>query len=213
LLGVLILAGLYITLFLYSRGAYISILVGLLTISILEKKIFIVPLIVLIMFWQALLPRTVVERINQTQTEEGVLDSSSQRRLELWKESIDLFKNNVFTGVGFNVVAYLGLAGGFQDTHNIYLKVLAEQGIIGMVIFLIFFWLALRSGWCLYRTADDMFLKGLGLGFVACVISTMTSNMFGDRWTYLQLGVYFWVFLALVVKGNMLVMQEASQQQ
>jgi O-antigen ligase len=87
-------------------------------------------------------------------------------------------------------------------------KILAEQGTIGMFIFLLMFLLALRSGWRLYRDTEDPFLKGLGLGFFTCVIATMTTNVFGDRWTYVQLGAYYWVFLALVVRSNIMIKEE-----
>ena len=55
------------------------------------------------------------------------------------------------------------------------------------------------------ETTKDNFFKGLGLGFSACVLAVMVSNFFGDRWSFLQLGSYFWVFLALVVRGNLIV--------
>ena len=207
--GSLIILNLYCTLFLYSRGAYLAVAVGLLALSLMKKKIiFIIPLLFLLMFWQTILPARVIERINQTQTEEGILDISSQHRLELWEESMDLFKEKPIMGVGFAVIPFLGLTGGLHDTHNIYIKILAEQGIIGLIIFLFLFWLALKSGWQLYKTADDTFLKGLGLGFAACVIATMAANFFGDRWTYLQLGAYYWVFLGLVARGNLIVQEQ-----
>jgi putative inorganic carbon (hco3(-)) transporter len=89
-----------------------------------------------------------------------------------------------------------------------FLKILVEQGVIGMFIFLSMFLIALKCGWRLYRDTEDPFFKGLGLGFIACVIATMTTNVFGDRWTYVQLGAYYWVFLALVVRSNIIIKEE-----
>jgi len=209
LFTIVIILNMYCVLFLYSRGAYIAILAGLIFISFVKNKKLIIPLVFLLFFWQVFLPPTVVERINQTRTEEGTLDASSEHRIKMWQESIELFKENPIIGAGFNIFPYLGYELG--DTHNIFVKILAEQGIIGMVIFLLLLWLALKSGWQLYKKADDAFLKGLGLGFTACVIATMVTNIFGDRWTYLQLGAYFWVFLGLVARGNIIVQQQQLQ--
>jgi len=208
-LAIAIMLNIYCVLFLYSRGAYVAILSGLIFISFFKNKIFLVPLILFLFFWQAILPTKVVERINQTKTEEGTLDPSSQYRLEMWKECFGLLKNNSIMGIGFNTVPYLGLTLG--DTHNIYVKVLTEQGIIGMAIFLILLFTALKIGWRLYKSAKDRFLKGLGLGFAACVIATMVVNFFGDRFTYLQLGAYFWVFLGLTVRGNIISQEELGK--
>ncbi|MDD5259285.1 MAG: O-antigen ligase family protein [bacterium] len=204
----IILLGVYIVLFLYSRGAYVALLTGTMAIVLIRKKILIIPLFLLLLSWQSILPPLVVERINQTSTSSGSLDDSSEKRLAVWKESIKLFGKNPVTGVGFNVFPYLGYELG--DTHNMFLKILVEQGIFGMFIFLFMFLLALKSGWRLYKNTEDSFLKGLGLGFIACVIATMTTNVFGDRWTYVQLGAYYWVFLALVVRGNIIIEEEPS---
>ncbi len=207
--GILIWVGIYIVLSLYSRGAYLALFAGFLVISLLRKRIFLIPLILLLIFWQTILPPKVVARINQTKTEEGTLDSSSTRRIDVWKSSIELVKDNPVTGIGFNVFQYLP---GYElgDTHNIFIKILLEQGVIGFFIFLILFWLVFIRGWHLYRKSNDTFLKGLGLGFIACLAATIVANFFGDRWTYPQIGAYFWVFLALVERGNLLVLEQAS---
>ena len=98
-----------------------------------------------------------------------------------------------------------GLSGEFKDTHNIYMKILAEQGIVGIFIILLLFGLAFKSSYYLYKNAHDAFLKGLGLGFIACLAATMLTNTFGDRWTFLQIGSFFWVILALVERGKIIV--------
>ncbi|MHB9154961.1 MAG: O-antigen ligase family protein, partial [Endomicrobiales bacterium] len=198
-------AGLFITLFLYSRGAYIALLAGLLAISLIKKRILILPLLAVLFTWEAVLPATVVDRIKETQTAQGQLDTSSQHRLDLWKESLKLFASSPLTGIGFDVIYQQGLIGTFKDTHNIYVKVLAEQGIMGIVLFMLLLLSALKSGFQLYVSDTDTFLKGLGLGFTSSVIATMTANVFGDRWTFLQVSAYFWVCLALVVRGLLLV--------
>ncbi len=208
LLGILVVVGCYIVLFLYSRGAYAGLLMGLITMSFLRKRIFILPLILFLVFWQSILPITVVERINQTTVEGVGFDTSTEHRLMLWEESFDMFKENPIFGVGFFVVPVRTLGGGFTDTHNIYMKILAEQGLIGIFILASILCKALKNGWILYIKAQNNFLKGLGLGFIACVIATIVTNFFGDRWTYLQVGAFFWVLLGLVVRGNLIVQQE-----
>lgn len=210
--AIIVVIGTYIVLFLYSRGSYAGILTGIILIAFVRKKLLLVPIILLIIFWQSILPIKVIERIQQTKgSETGTLDDSSQKRLDIWEKSIQLFKENPIMGVGYIVFPYLGYELG--DTHNMYMKVLAEQGIIGMIIFLMLFWLALKSAWRLYKDSSDDLLKGLGLGFLGCIVATMTTNIFGDRWTYLQLAAYFWVFLALVVRGNIITKEQIAKEQ
>lgn len=204
--GIVILLNTYCLLFLFSRGAYIATLGGLIIISLFKSKKLLLPLILLLFLWQTILPATVVERINQTKTEDGTLESSAETRVELWQQSMETFEKEPLFGVGFSIFPYMGFLK--DDPHNIYVKTLLEQGIIGMMILLILFWLAFKNGWRLYKMADDNFLKGLGLGFTACVAATMISNIFGERWSYVQLGAYYWVFLGLVARGNIIVQEE-----
>lgn len=59
-------------------------------------------------------------------------------------------------------------------------------------------------GWKLYIKGEDGLAKGLGLGFVMCILVTLVNNLFGDRWTYWEISAYFWVFAGLVVRLNLM---------
>lgn len=207
IMGILILQNLYCNLFLFSRGAYLAMLAGFLLIGILRNRIIIIPIILLLFFWQAVLPQRVIERIEFTE-HEGQLDESAQKRLVLWQESVESFKQSPLIGIGFNVFSHLGLK---RDTHNLYLRTLAEQGIVGLVFLLSIMLLAFKRGLRLYRKTNDTFLKGLGLGFAACVVAVMVGNFFGDRWTPLPLAAYFWVFLGMVERGNIITAYELAE--
>jgi O-antigen ligase len=202
---------LFITLFLYSRGAYLAIIAVTLTIAIAKKRILILPLLVVLLTWESVLPQNVIDRIKETKTEEGTLDSSSQHRLDLWKESINLFMSNPVTGVGFDVIYQRGLIGTFKDTHNVFMKFLAEQGVVGIILLLLLFALSFKAGVMLFRTAQDTFLQGVGLGFATCVVGAFVTNLFGDRWTFMQVSSYYWVFLGLTARGLLITETEEDE--
>lgn len=197
---ILTLQNLYCVVFLFSRGAYLATLAGFFLISILRKKILLIPIILLLIFWQSILPQSVIERIMYTE-QEGQLDLSAQSRFGLWQESIEFFKLDPLTGIGFNALQHMQSG---KDTHNIYLRTLAEQGAIGLLFLLIIIVLAFFKGLKLYKRSADRFLKGLGLGFLCCVVAVAAGNFFGDRWTHLPLAAYFWVFLGMVERGILL---------
>ena len=199
----LILQNVYIILFLFSRGAYAALLAGAVFFSFLRKKWLLIPIFLAVVSWQTILPERVVERVQQTTTEYGQLDPSSAKRLIMWEQSIELFKQSPLFGVGFNIFPYVGFELG--DTHNIFIKFLAEQGVIGLSLLLMLLVMAFRSGFRLYRRAKDPFLKGLGFGFSCCAIACVVANMFGDRWTHTPVGAWFWVFLGMVEVGNLIV--------
>ena len=197
----------YTIVFLFSRGSYLATYLVLALTGVLRKNLLIIILVItLFISWHTVLSSSVVERITMTTNENNELDNSAEMRLEVWKSSMELFNSNRLGGVGFNTFPYLGLPLG--DPHNLYVKILVEQGIVGFVIFLMIILTALFYGWKLYRRARDDLFKGLGFGFFLCTISLLISNFFGDRWTYLPLGAYYWAFMALVVRANIITQKE-----
>ncbi|MCK5580791.1 MAG: O-antigen ligase family protein [Candidatus Omnitrophica bacterium] len=199
LLG-LIWVNLFCITFLFSRAAYISLAVGMFFLFAVKKRILLVPLVLVAIFWQVALPDKVIERINMTTNEYGELDASAEHRLIAWQQAMDLFYESPVTGVGYGVFSQMGFRLG--DTHNIYMKILAEQGLVGIFIFLLLVFAFFSQGIKLYLHGDDELSKGLGLGFAICIIVLMVNNIFGDRWTYMEVSSNLWVFAALVARLN-----------
>jgi O-antigen ligase len=195
----------YPILFLYSRGAYAATLAGLIFIGIIKKRIILILLLILIVSWQSILPTSVVERVEMTKSD-GKIDASVTSRFELWGEALSHIKINPVTGLGFGSTKLLGFKTGEthnrRDIHNGYIEILVEQGIIGLIVFMMIFIEGLKRGWELYKESDDSFLRGLGLGLVGMIIVILISNLFGDRWSYLNVMGYFWITLGLVVKAK-----------
>lgn len=204
---------LYCLVYTFSRGAYLAFIGAFLFITLARKNLKALAIIlVFLIFWTAFVPQSVVERIEMTETEEG-FEGSTRGRIGRWEHGINLFIKNPI-GYGFDTVKYLGFRGHTGhlstrgDPHNRYIEYLVEMGIPGIVIFLYLFYLAFKSGWNLYINANDEFSRGLGLGFTATVIACMIANFFGDRWTYVMISGFYWVFWALVVRGNIIIQKE-----
>jgi len=194
--------GLYPLFFSYSRGAYVAAIGVLVFFGLIKKRSLLILALVLFLSWQTLLPATVVERIEMTKTEEGELEGSAGVRLDLWSHAMDLFKKNPTLGVGWGGFRFTVPEGfKFRDAHNLYMKTLSEQGIIGLILLLVIFSMALKSGQRLFKTALTPFQKGLGFGFLGCTVAFIITNMFGDRWSYFVLGDYFWILWGLVDRG------------
>lgn len=184
----------------YSRGAYAAALGVLLFFGLIKKRSLLILVFCIYLAWQTILPASVVDRISMTRSESGELEDSAAMRLEIWNYAIDLYKANRIFGVGFGgySLSVLDKTGHPRDSHSIYLKTLSEQGIVGLALLLLVFCMAFYSGWKLFKMAKAPFQKGLGLGFLGCIVALMITNMFGDRWSYYVLATYFWVFWGLV---------------
>lgn len=204
--------GLYCLLYSFSRGAYAAFLVSLVFLGLFRERKLLLGALVLLIAWQVFLPMAVQERITMTYQQGEGLDSSAQERVSLWQDALSLVSRDPVFGIGFDTYEFLHRVGIYEDTHNYYLKVMVETGIVGLLIFL---WLLLKSfrlGFRLYREAEDPFLKSLGLGFACMIVCTAIANLFGDRWMYLQVNGFLWVLLACVMRALQLQGQESEEQ-
>lgn len=199
-----IIFGLHPLFFAFSRGAYLGAFAAIFFYGLIARRNLLVGLAVFLIFWNVLLPDSVVDRISMTQTSSGQLEGSAAHRLDLWDHAISLFQENPIFGVGFGGFGFTVEKGELTDTHNFYLKTLSEQGMIGITFLLLLLLKALHSGWHLYQTGNSDFHRGLGLGLIGCIIAVIVTNMFGDRWSYFVLGGYFWIFWGLVDRATII---------
>jgi putative inorganic carbon (HCO3(-)) transporter len=196
--------------FSYSRGAYVAALAVIVIYGLIKKHTLIALVAALLFTWQAVLPPTVVERIEMTETPSGRLESSAEERLQLWEHAKGLFVENPIFGIGFNGFGFTVPPGSLTDTHNFYMKTASEQGLIGLFLLALVLLRTYASGWRLYRNGRSAFHQALGLGFIGCVTSLVVSNLFGDRFSYFALGSYFWLLWGMVDRAIALSLQPAA---
>jgi putative inorganic carbon (HCO3(-)) transporter len=203
----------YCLMFTFSRGAYAGILVAVTFLAIVQKRKLLLILIPFLLTWQAIVPQSVQERVLMTyDPSEHQLESSAAERVNIWEDAANLIHENPIVGTGFNTYAYMHRVGPYSDTHNYFLKVLVETGAVGLLLFLWLLSKMWRCGWTLFRNAVDPFLKSIGLGFAAAIMAEIVTNLFGDRWMYIQINGFLWTLLACMVKGMELTQESAQQQ-
>ena len=92
---------LFATMYTFSRGAYLAILVSVLVLGILKDRKLLVIMGVFLLTWQTIVPTPVRERVTMTKDDNGRLEASAQERVDLWKESWDLIVQSPIVGHGF----------------------------------------------------------------------------------------------------------------
>ena len=184
-----------------SRGGYVALAAGCLFVGIVKLRKLLLGMLLFAAIWTSVVPQAVVTRVNMTYDESGSLEHSAEVRVTLWEDAAQLINANLLLGTGYNTYRYMKRVGDYEDTHNIYLKILAETGLAGLLLFL---WLLSKTFWrgcSLFRRSPDPFASGLGLGLAGWVVCATVANVFGDRWNYFQIQGYFWVVAALVARS------------
>ena len=178
----------------------------------MKQRWVLLALVVFLISWQSLVPTSVQERILMTyDKQDQQLDTSAQDRVTIWNDAMVLFHENPAIGAGFDTYQWLHRVSIYTDTHNYFLKVLVETGVLGLMFFLFLLGTITRLGVKLYRTAKDPFLKSLGLGFSLLMVCVFVVNFFGDRWLYIEVNGFLWVMLACVVRGQMIEDQRQQE--
>jgi O-antigen ligase len=149
--------------------------------------------------WQVIVPTAVRERVTMTETSSGHLEASANERVKLWTAAEDSILSNPILGTGFATYQYTNHVDNLRDTHNWYVKVMVETGIVGMIIVVIMLQQMLSLGYRLFKRAEDPMYRGLGLGLFLAIWACIIANCFGDRWTYLEITGPLWVLVGTAI--------------
>ena len=211
----------YPIMFSYSRSAYFCTIAGMLTLGILKDRRILILLGTLIVLYSVILPNSVVERIDMTflnkeeiadqqaTDEVDVLDATIEKagRKHLWEKAINYFEASPLLGIGFDTYRY---QEGYI-THSLYMKILSEQGIVGVIIFLIYVVTLLTQSYRLFKRSVSKFGQGIGLGFFTATVTHLVGGFAGDQSLYYNFMAIFWIFIGIVARLNTFLSSQDSQ--
>jgi putative inorganic carbon (hco3(-)) transporter len=192
-------ASFFALLYTFSRGGYLAALVGILILGILKDRKLLIILGLFLLSWQTIVPTAVRERIEMTKNSTGELDASAQQRVELWKESWQSIKESPVIGKGYATFQYGQHAANLKDSHNLFVKVWVETGIVGIAMVLILLQQMASLGYRLFRRGNDPLYRGLGLGLLLATCCSIIGNFLGDRWNFIEISGPMWVLVAAAV--------------
>jgi putative inorganic carbon (hco3(-)) transporter len=197
-----------------SRGSYLGFLVGIFIIGLIKERKLLIVLLVILATWRAFVPNAVTQRVEMTYSDKEGLDSSAGERVGLWQDALQIITQNPIvgiTGTGFDTYQFMERHTGYKDTHNYYVKVFLELGIVGFLVFLFLLRVVWKTSLRLFREAKDPFLGALGCALVAMLGCTIVVNFFGDRWSYLQVNGFLWVLLGFMSRGLLMIKEQEQE--
>lgn len=204
----LVAVTLFATMYTFSRGAYLAVLVSTFVLGVVKDRKLLLLVGVFLLTWQTVVPTAVSERVNMTQDANGQLEASAQERVSLWEDAKTAIASDPIFGIGYATYQLTEHVDGLRDTHNWYVKVMVETGAVGLLIVFVLLQQLLVLPYRLFRKAQDPLYRGLGLGLFLAVCSCLIANCFGDRWTYLEINGLLWVLAGAAVRASDLIKSE-----
>ncbi|MCA0456656.1 MAG: O-antigen ligase family protein [Chloroflexi bacterium] len=151
-------------------------------ITLYSRKLLIVGL-VLVAVWGALNFDFVSE------TFAGEQDESGGTRSTAWARTFGVVEKHLLFGAGpagyeyyFHAYGYYDVGVGLADlSHNNYIDIIAQTGVIGFVIWI---WMWIGQGWMMWKLfnkrIEDPFYSALRYSLVACYPAILVCMMLGD---------------------------------
>ncbi len=197
----------------FSRAGYLAILVGVFVLGLLKDRKLLLVLGVFLVIWQSVVPTAVRERVNMTENSNGQLEASAQERVDLWENAERSILRSPIVGNGFATFQLGEHVDNLRDTHNWYVKVLVETGVIGLIMALMLIQQMLAVSYRLFKRGSDPLYRGLGLGLVLAISACIVANFFGDRWTYIEITALLWVLVSAAIRAEQLQRAESTSEE
>lgn len=134
----------------------------------------------------------------------------SDGRIKHWAVAIKMFLDKPLTGVGNGNYVTLHeeyikrypslLVQGEENfpTHNSYLKVLSELGILGFIPFMIMNVLVVMRGFFAYSDAKGK-EKNIILGVLIAILVFMQVNLLDNMWFVPKVTTIYWVMVGFII--------------
>jgi putative inorganic carbon (hco3(-)) transporter len=131
-----------------------------------------------------------------------------QSRLEIWRRAVLMLRDMPFTGSGLN--AFPVVADGYglphsllmPHAHNIFLQTAVDQGVLGLVSFVLIFTLAFIAGWRLWRSAAGRNQRLVWLGCTAGCLAYLAYGLFDSISLGNKPAFLVWALLGLLAAGG-----------
>jgi putative inorganic carbon (HCO3(-)) transporter len=156
-----------------------------------------------LMAWRVLSSQALLDRLASIFTLRG--HSSNSFRVNVWHGVLQMVQDNWAFGVGVGNTAFrkmysLYMVSGFEalGAYNIFLEVLAEMGVLGLLAFLGLLATLVLTAWRTFRDGDHE-ARWLSAGVLAALAGTLVMGMVDTVFYRPAVQLQFWWLIALAI--------------
>lgn len=136
---------------------------------------------------------------------DGKFVGSAESRLQLWEATWQVIQQQPLFGTGPGSVSRVigdDPRIGHYVTHNSYLELLAETGVPGLMLYLVFFTAILFAAWRLQRAAENDWPSWLAKYLMASLAAYLTFGMFISRQDLVLAYIVAGIVVALTLRES-----------
>ncbi|MCL1999776.1 MAG: O-antigen ligase family protein [Turicibacter sp.] len=185
----------------YSRGAYVALALSVMVFMLLIERRLIVLFVAGLAVAPFLLPATILARVLSIV---NLTDSSTMYRIAIWQSSLRMIGDFWMAGIGQGAAAYNAIYPFYafsavvaQHTHNLFLQIFIETGLVGLLVFVAILACFFRTQFSFIRRAADVRLKLLSQAMVSAVVGFLALGMFDYPFHNYRVMLTFYLFLGI----------------
>ncbi|MBQ7982015.1 MAG: O-antigen ligase family protein, partial [Clostridia bacterium] len=173
--------------FTWSRGAWLGLIIAMLLFLLMySKKVLVIGLfgILAVPFLPFVLPQSILNRFLSI----GNLgDTSTSYRVHIWEGTLAMLRDHFLGGIGVGTGVFgevyprYALSGieSAPHSHNLYLQIFVETGILGLALFAVFLFTFARHNFTFYAKplpqTPRVYTAALFCGLLAVLAQGMTD--------------------------------------
>lgn len=185
----------------YSRGAYIGLMLALALFAVLRDRRFVILGIIGLLLLPFILPPSVINRFTSIG---NLSDTSSSYRISVWLGSLKLVGDYWPSGIGLGLEPFKLIypkyslnAAYAHHSHNIYIQLLIEMGIVGFLTFLAMVTVYYKTLLAGFFKTRDKFISTFMIAAASGMAGFLAQGMVENIWYNNRVLLTFWVMLAL----------------
>lgn len=199
----------------YSRGCYLGLLFAAAVFLVLLDKRFLIAGIVAVALCPLYLPESVLSRFTSIG---NMADTSTSYRVYIWMGTLAMLRDYWFCGVGpgmdaYNMVypeyAYNAITA--PHSHNLFLQIMCDTGISGILVFLILIVSFYRMMFTAIAHEADRKARIFQIAGTSAVTGFLVQSMTDYTFYNYRVMLLFWVMLGLCVIFTRMGRREAAQ--
>lgn len=184
----------------YSRGCYVGILIATAVFLVILDRRFLILGVLGLLALPFILPPTIINRFLSIGNME---DSSTSYRVFIWMGTIAMLKDYWLCGIGpgtdaFNMVypAYAYNSISAPHSHNLYLQIICDAGIIGFALFMAVLYQFYKGTFGALSREKDKKNRILIISAISAISGFLVQSLFDYTFYNYRVMLLFWVVIA-----------------
>ncbi len=180
----------------FSRGCWLGIILAIGLLAIMIDRRFILLGIVALLFLPFVLPESIINRFLSIG---NMGDSSTSYRVYIWMGTLAMLADYWFSGTGLGITSFNTIYPiySYNDisaphSHNLYLQLVVEFGIVGLIVFLGMLYNFYKETIISICKKKNILTSSL----IAGVSGFMLQSMFDHTWYNYRVVLIFWIIIA-----------------